>query len=157
MNTCDLCGGPIRSDSKYGICHRNLTCIKEARHRSQDAHAEQYRSKSANYRRNNRVKSVLQQARYRARDKGLAFNLTVDNVPEIPVTCPVLGTVLVWASGDTTPSLDRIHPYEGYIVGNVRWISDRANRLRRDAAPEELIALALDAERLREVGWPYVK
>lgn len=155
MNTCELCGGPIRSDNKYGICRRNTTCLAEARHRDRDAHAEQYKNRSAAYRRNNRVKNALQQASYRAKDKGLPFNLTEDNAPEVPKMCPVLGVELAWDSGDATPSLDRIRPYEGYVVGNVRWISDRANRLRRDAAPEELIALALDAERLREVGWPY--
>jgi hypothetical protein len=40
-----------------------------------------------------------------------------------------------------SPSLDRIVPELGYVKGNVRVISDRANRIKRDATLEELRAI----------------
>jgi len=41
-----------------------------------------------------------------------------------------------------SPSLDRIVPEEGYVDGNVRVISDRANRLKGKRGLEEIRRLA---------------
>ena len=41
-----------------------------------------------------------------------------------------------------SPSLDRIVPDRGYVPGNVRVVSDRANRLKGDRNLEELRRLA---------------
>lgn len=95
---------------------------------------------------------MWEQAKRRAKRDGLPFSLALDDVPEVPVSCPVLGIPLVpnKKAGpiDTSPSLDRICPSLGYVAGNVRVISFRANRLRSDATAEELRAIASDAERL---------
>jgi hypothetical protein len=52
----------------------------------------------------------------------------------------------VWGGeGDdrnNSPSLDRIVPELGYVEGNVVWISNRANILKRDATWEELQRVA---------------
>jgi hypothetical protein len=52
----------------------------------------------------------------------------------------------VWGGeGDdrnNSPSLDRVVPELGYVEGNVVWISNRANILKRDAAWEELQRVA---------------
>ncbi|UOF81207.1 restriction endonuclease pacI-beta-alpha-metal hnh motif 1.97A [Caudoviricetes sp.] len=39
---------------------------------------------------------------------------------------------------DNSPSVDRLVPHLGYVPGNVRVISWRANILRRDATTREL-------------------
>ena len=39
-------------------------------------------------------------------------------------------------------SLDRINSDKGYIVGNVQWISTKANTLKSNAHPYELMRLA---------------
>lgn len=55
--------------------------------------------------------------------------------------CPVFGVPLVKRTeefSDNTAELDRIVPSLGYIKGNVRWISRRANRLKSDATIDEL-------------------
>lgn len=57
--------------------------------------------------------------------------------------CPVLGLKLIYYSktGQTeqnSASLDRIDNNKGYIKGNVRFISWRANSLKNDATIEEL-------------------
>jgi hypothetical protein len=65
--------------------------------------------------------------------------------------CPVFPWVKMrFARGaydnrDESASLDRIIPELGYTRGNVRWISDRANRLRRDGCTREFEALARDS------------
>lgn len=59
----------------------------------------------------------------------------------IPDVCPVLGVKLEKGreSGtDNSPSLDRIVPALGYVPGNIRIISNRANRIKNDSTPEEL-------------------
>ena len=63
----------------------------------------------------------------------------------VPEFCPVLGLRLKiseegrWT--DSSPSLDRFIPSLGYVKGNVRVISWRANRIKCDATVEEVRAL----------------
>lgn len=38
--------------------------------------------------------------------------------------------------------LDRLGPNKGYVIGNVSWISGRANRIKYNATVEELRAIA---------------
>ena len=45
-----------------------------------------------------------------------------------------------------SPSLDRIVPELGYVKGNIRVISNRANHLKSDATLEEHRKILLDAE-----------
>lgn len=67
----------------------------------------------------------------------------------MPIYCPVLGIKLVPGGQikDHSPSLDRIDNTKGYVKGNVHVISDRANRLKSDGTPEELMKVALYFQR----------
>lgn len=86
-----------------------------------------------------RVKKILNGARTRAYRDGVPFNLTVDDVLPVPRICPALGIAMsVEGPRSITPTLDRIVPSSGYVPGNVRWISHRANRLKSDATLQEL-------------------
>jgi len=90
------------------------------------------------------------EALQRAKKHDLPFNITVADVV-IPDYCPVLNLKLEVATGyrtDNSPSLDRIIPELGYVRGNVRVISWRANLLRRDATLAELEAIVADERRL---------
>jgi hypothetical protein len=65
----------------------------------------------------------------------------------IPLHCPVLGLPLYRnsggaAQGPNSPSLDRIDPSLGYVQGNVKVISSRANAIKSNASPEELLRVA---------------
>lgn len=78
----------------------------------------------------------------RAKLSGILFNLDVEDIV-IPDYCPVLGMELKTASGHNqhkpnSPSLDKIIPELGYVKGNVRVISMRANHLKSNASVEEL-------------------
>ncbi len=91
-------------------------------------------------------------AKKRAAVKGLEFTLSIHDIPAVPATCPVLGISIgqegAGRATDNSPSLDRIKPALGYVVGNVRIVSWRANRLRNDATARELQLLADDAAML---------
>lgn len=91
-------------------------------------------------------------------------NITIHDLPIIPEFCPVfpwiklnIGRILTFRRTayrhHSSPkmhfskgnggviSLDRIIPELGYSAGNVEWVSVRANICKRDATPEELVAL----------------
>lgn len=106
-------------------------------------HADKGNAKANEERRNDPRKALLRGARKRAENKFLEFDLTVDDVP-IPSVCPVLGVPMsigrgVYHAG--SPTLDRLDNSKGYVKGNVRVISFRANSLKSDATVEELQAV----------------
>ena len=97
---------------------------------------------------------MLIHAKDRAKQKGLSFNLEIQDIV-IPARCPVLGIelkVAVGKAGKNSPSLDKIKPALGYVRGNVRVISWRANLLKNNATAAELRLVAIDAEKLEEVS-----
>jgi hypothetical protein len=97
---------------------------------------------------------MIAAAKRRARVKELPFDLSPEDF-EIPEFCPVFGIRLERNTRgdkracDNSPSLDRIQPWFGYVKGNVRVISWRANKLRCDATPKELEMLLEDARKLQ--------
>lgn len=98
------------------------------------------------YRENNREQVLFGQARYRAKRKGIAFNLEVSDIV-IPKLCPVLKIPLSSGGNNggprgTSPSLDRIDNTQGYIKGNVQVISHKANTMKHCANNKELILFA---------------
>lgn len=95
---------------------------------------------------------IWEGAKKRAKENGVTFELTVHDIPDVPSVCPVLGIAIQpnEKSGplDSSPSLDKIVPALGYVPGNVRIISNRANRIRSDATAAELKLIAHDCEML---------
>lgn len=83
--------------------------------------------------------AIWARAKDRARRLGIPFNLPPSAVV-IPVRCPVLGIPIVVGTvrSMNSPSLDRIKPSDGYVQGNVRVLSDKANRLKGNRTAREL-------------------
>lgn len=96
---------------------------------------------------------LLNGARTRAKSKNIIFNLELQDI-HIPKFCPVLGLELkISITGklqNSSPSLDRIKPELGYVKGNIRVISWRANTLKNNATLEELEKITND---LRQVNY----
>lgn len=91
----------------------------------------------------NPVLFLWQNAKQRAKKFSLPFNISPDDIA-IPSRCPVLGHEFEYGKGKHypwAPSLDRIIPALGYVVGNIKVISFRANKLKGDASIEELQAV----------------
>lgn len=86
---------------------------------------------------------LFRRAQERAARIGVEFKLS--GPPPVPERCPVLGLVLTPGGHrrNTSPSLDRVDPRGGYVPGNVRVISDRANRLKGNRCLKELQALSV--------------
>lgn len=94
------------------------------------------------YRTHGKSKTLQYTMFYDARKRSAALSLPFDIEPDdifIPETCPVLGVLLMKGGDrDRTPSLDRFVPNLGYVKGNIRVISFRANRLKSDATIDEM-------------------
>jgi hypothetical protein len=87
-------------------------------------------------------------AKGRATKKHFEFNIDAKDII-IPEFCPVLGIRLETKRNKATrftssPSLDRIDSTKGYVKGNVRVISARANCLKNNATIEELERVLAD-------------
>lgn len=94
---------------------------------------------------------LLRSAKIRAKRYGLEFTITKADI-SIPAVCPILGIPLVFGAGNGkaqagSVTIDRINNALGYIPENIQIISWRANALKRDATPAELIALGEYAKR----------
>jgi hypothetical protein len=106
------------------------------------------RSATAEYRKYWR-QTILSGIKRRSRKREWVCDLTPADLM-VPACCPVLGIPLVIGGegegrqGPTpnSPSVDRIDNSLGYIRGNVKIISWRANSLKRDATPGELRKIA---------------
>jgi len=100
--------------------------------------------RAVKYNRDNRVSHLLATIKYRSKAKGIPFSLTREDIV-IPEYCPILGIKLNFASGKVrpdSPSVDQIVPGKGYTRDNIWVISHRANMIKNDATPGELIQIA---------------
>ena len=89
-----------------------------------------------------KIKSLVRAANTRAIKKGLPHGLEWTTL-EIPEYCPVMPWVkLVYDGSDKwkAASLDRIKPELGYVNGNVRIMSLRANVMKSASSENELVA-----------------
>jgi hypothetical protein len=84
---------------------------------------------------------IFDSAKSRATKKKREFDLVLEDIV-IPELCAVFGTPL------TEPSIDRIDSTRGYVKGNIRIISLRANSLKSNATVEEMRMVLADLIRL---------
>jgi len=83
---------------------------------------------------------IFHRARSRANKKNIDFNIELEDII-VPSICPVLNIE------NFIPSIDKINHNFGYIKGNVRVISNRANMLKNNASIEELELIIADLKR----------
>lgn len=98
----------------------------------------------------NEERLLLMNIRNRAKAKGIKFNLTIEDIV-IPEYCPVLGIKLERGIGRPTnnsPSIDKIIPELGYTKGNVIIVSYRANMIKNNATPDEILKVGLFYDKL---------
>ena len=90
------------------------------------------------------MRKFLTSKKSSAKIRGIEFNLTEDVLWNLmPEFCPLIPSIrLEFNKGRCNirncPSLDRIDPTKGYVIGNVQWLSQRANAMKQDASKEEL-------------------
>ncbi len=105
--------------------------------------------KADNLRAEQRSRLMNKKANARAAD--VEFDLRWEDL-EWPTHCPVLGLELDYYAtagrkAEASASFDRIDPNKGYIKGNVKVISWRANRIKNNGSADEhrKIALYIDS------------
>ena len=90
--------------------------------------------------------------RKRALTKGLDFDLNREwLLAQIPERCPLLNIPIVFSNGkvvDGTPTVDRKDATKGYMTSNCWVISAKANRMKSNAAPDEIILLACNISKM---------
>ena len=116
----------IRTDTKKPRADCNECFSKYTKEKYQELPAE---------------KRLLMNARKRSKKLNIKFEIEEKDII-IPEYCPVFNIKLdkfnELESRDTSPSLDRIDPLKGYIIGNIIVTSFKANRMKNNATIDEL-------------------
>lgn len=125
----------------------SITAVQAWRERNRDTYLEGERRRYQDRKVNDPQALLLKGARERAKKQGIPCTIGKEHIV-IPAVCPILGipitiNVLGNAGGNRaqSPSLDRVIPERGYVPGNVRVISNKANRLKADNTIETLEAI----------------
>lgn len=143
MKTCSLCGRE-KHPEEFHRKHTNKdgldTRCKSCRNGTQTKD-----------RLSDLARHMWRKARSRAKQAGLEFDLSPDDVV-IPDRCPILDIPIAvnrgkkWANG--SPSLDRIDNSKGYTRGNVAVISMQANNIKANLNVEDVELLAKSMDRM---------
>lgn len=140
---CSCCGEtkPVSEFHKHpktkdGLNGRCKACRKEY---NKEHYKEYYKT--------NADAKILNSIRFRAGRKGIPFDLELEDIQGV-THCPVFGWELkrsgsgVSGASPNSPSVDRKIPELGYVKGNIQILSNKANTMKHDATPEELIQFA---------------
>lgn len=150
LNECKLCYNEKRREYKKQWRHNKealdkyrekQNLLKRLKYKEDINFRERYKKQSREWRHKNPQKSILKDAKRRAKQKNLPFNLSEEDIV-IPNLCPILKIPLNKNSGlwkDDSPSIDRIIPEKGYIKENIIIISYRANRIKNNHTLQEII------------------
>lgn len=143
-----------------GVANRCKPCTiqkkkAEKNPEKQRAQSRRYYSKPKGIRSRNALKGKYRSsdpvfymwkgAKDRAFRKCLDFTIEITDI-SVPEFCPVLGMRLTanqsrLSDRSYSMSLDRVDNTIGYVPGNVAVISNRANKIKRDASVQELEAI----------------
>jgi hypothetical protein len=103
------------------------------------------------------IREARRAALNRSIKKGIEFNVSVDYLKDIfpkDSLCPIFNCEMTFCNTDksNSASLDRKDSDVGYIEGNVQWICTKANTLKSNAHPYELMRLAnYTVKQLKEI------
>ena len=104
-------------------------------------------SKNRAYTKSNPEKAMLASIKGRAKKSKVLFNLLPEDI-RTSGECPVLKIRMERnkngkrGAQPNSPSVDRIDPTKGYTRDNIQIISNKANMMKQDATPEELLMFA---------------
>lgn len=124
--------------SAYYEKHRDREIARATKNQNKNREVTNNKKRARN--RNNPVSYILCGIKARAKRHNIPFDLAHEDIV-VPSCCPVLGIPLRIGDGfaaDNSPSVDRIIPAVGYVRGNIRIISHKANTIRSNATLEEL-------------------
>jgi hypothetical protein len=160
LKQCSKCKGHKALDlfsnnksSKDGKQHYCKSCHAARARAYREANPETVAATYRAYYKANPEQRMLWNAKKRAKNNNLEFNLSLEDI-QIPERCPILGITLergnTHTNRDSSPSLDKILPEKGYVKGNVQVISDLANRMKSNATFAQMVMLGKWAEPFTE-------
>lgn len=157
MKTCKRCSN-LAADQKL-VCDECSGKLKIIQQRYHDKHKKdpKYKSRIKKNTKKWLAKSpwakLLISCRKRSKELKLNYNLDTAHLKKIYIEangiCPVLKIQFDKTNLSTTPSVDRIIPELGYVKGNVRIISHRANMLKSNATIDEMKLIFEDLIKLQ--------
>ena len=119
----------------------HVNARKRERYATNSAYRAYRRSHGAKYLIDNPFSAALTYAKSRAKARSLEFSITREDIL-VPLVCPIMDRPFVYEKNHAmSPTLDRVDSRLGYIPGNVRVISRRANTLKSNATIEEVAAI----------------
>lgn len=138
MKTCQYCQiekleeeFPTRNDRSGRLRPYCRVCDNEIK-----------KARYAHHKRSNPFLHRCTRAKSRASSLHVPFNLTPEYLESIWTgICPVTCEHILWEtdrSDENAAELDRFIPERGYVIGNVTFLSRRANRLKNSASIKEL-------------------
>lgn len=132
---------------------KSCSCLRNEKTAARNREREQSGENNACYRHgqtvdgNSPVYNMYQAAKQRAKRDSLAFDIKLQDIV-IPEFCPVFPEIRLQSHKrskgpkDSSPSLDKLIPEQGYTKGNVNVISWKANRIKHRATWQELQKVA---------------
>lgn len=123
-----------RSDRK---CYRNIC---------KSCHTKNQKKRYTNYKVKSPFKCRATKIKAKCKHKKIKYDLTYQHLESIWTgKCPVFGFKIKFnehRNSERHAELDRINPKKSYTKGNVIWLSRRANRIKNNAIPKDLLLLA---------------
>jgi len=105
---------------------------------------EKYNARMREWRKRNPEYMLHHSAKRRSKIKGIEFDITRKDIPNIPDICPIAQIPIFPRNDgkqgpcDNSPSLDRVDINKGYVKGNIRVLSHKGNRLKSNMTIEDL-------------------
>ena len=129
----------------------NLEKYKAYQIKYREKNRDKFNEAQKTWGKNNPEKAILTKTKTRAKKNGTEFNIDINDI-RIPEKCPILNIPIIRefkGGGDknkgpraTSPSIDRLDNTKGYVKGNIQIISHKANAMKNNASPEELLQFA---------------
>lgn len=118
---------------QYYAANKDMLLERCKTYRASPDYNEKQRRWSREDRRQNPEKSLHRSCRKRSLKSGLDFDIDISDIV-IPEKCPILEEPLMYCGPDRLywPTVDRIDNTKGYVKGNVRVISYKANMMKCD-------------------------
>lgn len=135
---------PVKKEKMRKYAHAWYMVNKEKHGNLHKTPAYKAYMRAWNADRNNWPTITLARLRTKSKKFNIPFDLDLADLA-IPAVCPVFGTSFETSKRGSRlmPSVDRLRPALGYVKGNVRIISHRANSIKSDAT---------SAQELRQVA-----
>lgn len=136
--------GKIAKEHNCYDCKRKINRERLRKKRASQENRLIERQKDLKRRLANPEKEMWIRAKKRAKQKGILFDLKIEDI-QMNNYCPILNIpikVQIGGATDNSPSLDRINSSKGYTKENVCVISRLANIMKAHATEEQLTMFA---------------